>query len=204
METNYENSVQCKLVAVNCAVCARPLVDDISVETGVGPTCRKRHGYAEAQGEPNWPAVEETLQVMVADAPIMEALAKRQQQRLGNLIVHRIAVHQQGGVVPALIGALADLGFTKFSNILAKRVTTVEIGFEGDLITFRTPYEDDAIKALKDLRWKHRIRWDAQRKLNTIPVVNKPILWAWLRAHYAGHLGIVEKPETARVFYINA
>jgi len=33
------------MLATHCAVCSRPLVDAASVEAGMGPDCRDRHGY---------------------------------------------------------------------------------------------------------------------------------------------------------------
>lgn len=37
----YENAPATKLLATNCACCGRALVDAVSVETGIGPECRK-------------------------------------------------------------------------------------------------------------------------------------------------------------------
>lgn len=40
----YENAAATRLLATHCAVCNRPLVDAESVETGMGPECRKKYG----------------------------------------------------------------------------------------------------------------------------------------------------------------
>ena len=37
---SYENSVQCVLLATNCCVCGKSLVDATSVQLGIGPDCR--------------------------------------------------------------------------------------------------------------------------------------------------------------------
>ncbi len=39
---SHENAPATKLLATNCACCGRALVDAVSVETGIGPECRKR------------------------------------------------------------------------------------------------------------------------------------------------------------------
>jgi len=41
----YEDATATKIMATNCACCGRPLVDAKSVETGMGPICRKKYGY---------------------------------------------------------------------------------------------------------------------------------------------------------------
>lgn len=46
----YENARSTQLLATHCICCGRPLRDPISVETGVGPICRQRHGYT-SQGD---------------------------------------------------------------------------------------------------------------------------------------------------------
>ena len=38
---SYENAAATKLLATNCVICGRALVDATSVELGVGPECRK-------------------------------------------------------------------------------------------------------------------------------------------------------------------
>lgn len=40
--SNYESAPATKLLATACACCGRPLVDVVSVETGIGPECRKK------------------------------------------------------------------------------------------------------------------------------------------------------------------
>ncbi len=45
--TSYENAPATKLLATACACCGRALVDAVSVETGIGPECRKRFLLAD-------------------------------------------------------------------------------------------------------------------------------------------------------------
>jgi gamma-glutamylaminecyclotransferase len=46
----YENAPATRLLATSCACCGRALLDAISVEAGIGPDCREKYGYGEAQG----------------------------------------------------------------------------------------------------------------------------------------------------------
>jgi hypothetical protein len=49
---SYESAPATKMLATQCACCGRALVDAASIEAGMGPTCRKQHGYAAAQVAP--------------------------------------------------------------------------------------------------------------------------------------------------------
>ena len=45
---SYESAPATRMIATDCACCGRPLLDSDSVELGIGPICRKRHGYFDA------------------------------------------------------------------------------------------------------------------------------------------------------------
>jgi hypothetical protein len=45
---SYENAPATEMLATHCAICSRPLLDAVSVEIGIGPVCRQRHGYDES------------------------------------------------------------------------------------------------------------------------------------------------------------
>ncbi len=48
---SYADARSTKLLATSCLVCGLPLRDPHSLETGIGPICREKHGY-ETQGNP--------------------------------------------------------------------------------------------------------------------------------------------------------
>ena len=45
MSSSYETAPATRMLATQCAVCARPLLDAVSVETGIGPHCRAKYGF---------------------------------------------------------------------------------------------------------------------------------------------------------------
>lgn len=49
--SNYENAPATKMLNTHCVACMRPLVDAVSVESGIGPICREKYGYAEIGAE---------------------------------------------------------------------------------------------------------------------------------------------------------
>lgn len=169
---SYESSPSAALVATHCACCARPLADAVSAEIGMGPSCRKKHGYAAAQGEANWPAVVALV------TPHLTALAlpddwQGDQRRAANLLVHRVAVHQDGAAAMAACDAIRALGFTTLASRVSARMATVELREEdggprmsGPHLVIDAPY-NEAILAIPGRRWDneahvHRVHLPAE------------------------------------------
>lgn len=97
---SYENAPATKLLATACACCGRDLVDAVSVETGIGPECRKKYSV---------------------DTDVSEAA-----RREANQIVYGLAQKGVGyrAYRPA-IARLAELGFDVLAARIAKRFRTV-------------------------------------------------------------------------------
>lgn len=93
---SYENAASTKMLASHCAFCARPLRDAQSVESGVGPICRRRY--------------------MVADR------VDEQARKEGNKLIHTIAKHQNGPGVEKALERLSELGFTNVVKRIRKRI----------------------------------------------------------------------------------
>ena len=178
--TGYENAPATKMVATDCACCSRPLVDSVSVETGVGPVCRKRHGFNEAQKPADWKKVAEIVGDMGDN-----------QRKAANILVHRIAVDQNGPNVVKMVLALSALGFTKLAGVIAARLggITVELGDDGRLAVF-TPYNPALVSDLQKISGRV---WDKKRKATTFPVNVREILWKVLCSHFPGKLVIGSK-----------
>lgn len=168
--TSYEDSKACKMVATSCACCSRPLVDSVSVETGVGPVCRKRHGFNDAQTSPNWAKASSFV------SGISEAEGQR---KAANVLVHHIAVDQTGEHVGRMVCALFALGFQKLSGIIAERVGSVTVTQEGGLFSVKAPYSDHLTSGFRVVPGR---RWDAKNKVNTFPVTSQRALWDCLKA----------------------
>lgn len=185
---DYTNSPACELVASSCACCGRPLVDAVSVEAGVGPECREKHGFDEPQGAPNWAAFGEALSDLNSTAFVNEAfavaVAALDARKVANMLVYRIAAEQSGADVNAYTNAIAWLGFSKLAERIAKRVAAVKITETADgFIAVRGPYSERAIVELR--RVPGRV-WDKAAKVNRFPVESRGHLWAALRRAYPG------------------
>ena len=161
--TGYENSPACQLLATACAACGRPLVDSLSVETGMGPICREKYGY-------NLPGLEGT-------------------RAAANALVHRVAAEQC--MTAADAAELVGLGFGVLALKLADRLTdagTVTVTRLGDRLAVVAPYRAEATPAWRKLRGR---RWDGATKANTVPATERKALWALLCEFYHGGLCVV-------------
>jgi uncharacterized protein DUF6011 len=168
----YENAPATRMVATTCAVCGRPLVDSVSVETGIGPECRRKHGYT----------------VDVAETARTE----------GNAIVYSIAAGAVAG--PTLVSALLRLralGFDRLADVITRRRGGLEIteGQSPDgaaVLIVKAPYREEALGAWRMVPGR---RWDRDAKCNTVPATDKgrAALWALLRTYYRGEIGMGPK-----------
>lgn len=180
---SYEDAPATKLIAVNCACCARPLLDAISVENGMGAVCRRKHGFTKADGEPSWPTVcavllaGQNLDALIAQASagdegarlVLEdalreyaprvkvaALMAKSARELANGLVHQIACRGLGIEVSKHIEALAALGFVKLAGIMRKRTASIVIERTARGIEVTSPYSVeflDASRTIPSRRW---------------------------------------------------
>jgi hypothetical protein len=157
---SYENAPATKMLATNCACCAKPLVDSVSVETGVGPECRAKHGYSDGPTEHQ------------ADA---------------NAIVHLIACKQSGKAVVDAVNELRRLGFKRLARRIAFRLATVRIEEEGSELVVKTPYKPESVVDFRNIPGRH---YDREKKVNRVPMQpkSKAALFATLQKHFAGCL----------------
>ena len=164
MSSGYENAPATKMLASHCACCGRPLVDSKSVEIGVGPECRKRHGF---------------------DIDVDEESRQR-----ANIIVHAIALEQTGAAVIERCAELRELGFITLADRILHRLKTIVISVEDNLLVLKSPYDPDAVRALASIPGR---RWDKDRKVNTFPANQKRTVWNVLLEHYHGLMGVGPK-----------
>lgn len=162
---SYENAPATKLVATHCAACARPLVDAVSVEIGMGPDCREKYGFeidcgAESRAEVN---------------------AK----------VHAIAAGKLSTVeLAAELLMIRAHGFAKLADKLEDRFVSVEVhAVDSKTIAIASPFSPDFTAALKaSTPWR---RWDSVSKLWVVPAEKKikDRLFAAMRRCFPGTLG---------------
>lgn len=188
---SYETAPATQLLATCCAICARPLVDAVSVETGIGPDCRRRCGLNAAPPAGDWTAVEGLLGADEARA--LRAAAEPRAEELGleraaaNVLVYRIAAHQTGPGVAKMAAALAALGFAKLSAMIAKRLCAVFVAIDGDTYRVKAPYNETFNEALRG----HGTIFERETKTRIVPRAKRETLWAAIRKAYPAGTPIV-------------
>lgn len=161
---SYENAPATAMLATHCACCGRPLLDAMSVEYGMGPYCRAKHGF---MGK-NAPQVDENGRIKA------------------NRIVHQIAVGLDAATLAGAINELRELGFSLLASVLEDRAVMVHVDArDADTYEVRTPYNEECLGAWRAIPGR---RFDRESKANLVPVGSKPALWALLRRYYGGQL----------------
>lgn len=169
---SYLNAPATKMIDARCAVCSRELLDAVSVEVGMGPICRERHGYQE---------VEDASEEARAEAnKIVRAIAAAWQDEDERL---------RGCV------ALRLLGFSKLAERIeyrgkdAPRAEAIEVTTGYGELRVKSPFKPAAVAAFRTIRGR---RWDGMHKLNVVPEQSKRDLWRVLRECFAGVAIVVD------------
>lgn len=177
--TDHTHAPATNLLATNCAVCGRALVDAQSVETGIGPICRERYGNFTALSEParvEANGIVYRIAATLSQTPDAAGLAtvSTDLQRLRTLgadtIVQRILNNR---------GRLATI-----------KIITVDA--DTDRFAVQAPRNDDATAAYRSIRgrrWHGSYRsraWHGVTKANTFPRSAWPQVRAALVANYPG------------------
>lgn len=174
---SYEDAPATELLATHCGCCNRPLVDAKSVQAGIGPECRKRHGYGETQSPANFELAATRLGEALPHAGDAHASA--------NVLVHRVAAERSGVGVDRAIAAIAALGYTKLAARLTERlkadVVVVTVEREGDQYVIRTPKLADDVFARYTSAMRALAPWNANRKVREAPVDRAQALFAALK-----------------------
>lgn len=142
--TTYENAPATKMLATQCACCAKPLVDAVSVEIGIGPDCRKKHGYNAA----------------------LEAASEDARQQ-ANALIHKIALVQKGDEAFKACEALRALGFQTVADRVVARLAKIVIENDGKALVVDTPFNATFVARVKTIPGR---KWDGEKGVNRLPL----------------------------------
>lgn len=173
------------LVAVLCGCCALPLQDAVSVETGIGPICRRKHGYESMQGDANWELARRLLGPVACLDMSEVGESADWAHAVANRICHRVAVFQDGPDVARMVQGLAALGFRRMAARMAERLGAVTVEAEGDELIVRMKFAQSERCELRSIPGR---RWDRSMRCNRVPATSRRELWNVLRAGLPGTL----------------
>lgn len=159
----YEDAPATKMLATQCAVCRRPLLDAKSVEIGMGPDCRKQYQF---------------------DREIPP-----QDREDANKIIHKLALQEFPEDLPEMLAQLLLMSFTNLFFILVKRKAAVRIIQVEDTYSIKSAYQADFIQELKKLGG----RWHKEGKEWWVPTGKKAGLWEAIKKCFPGRLAFGPK-----------
>jgi len=201
--SDYTQSPACAMLASNCACCGKELVDAASVETGVGPVCRRKHGYKVPCVEADWATASVLLDKELESGSVAGpggpvAIVAGDARKACNALTYACALVQGTVKVYALAAIIFALGYHK----LAKRITTnagalkVEASEHPDFgpcLKLTTPYSPELNEALKAhkvwRRWadgKTEVQGVRVPKGRYIALKSRKELWAALSDTFPG------------------
>jgi len=191
---SYENARSTRFLATRCVCCGNPLTDAKSVEFGIGPICRKKHGFDGATGEPDF----EVARFELAQAYDASDAATRENGKLEtvatriasgdargacNAAVYHIAAQPQSREASRLVAVVAALGFDRLARVIASRqlgAITVEKS-EAEFVV-RSPF---STRFNEELRSVPGAYWHKKTKTRRVPLRQRAGLWRALRKGYA-------------------
>jgi hypothetical protein len=181
---SYENAPATRLLATNCGCCGRQLVDAVSVEAGIGPECRKKHGYNQSEGACDSLAVTKALGTLPTDSrlPALPATAiepwlNGDAHKVANILVQHIAVDPHGPMAAPYVAAVRALGYTKLATALAKHLGGIRVEQVGETYEVRAPYNPVFGGNLRRISGY----FDRATKSWRVPTRNRQMLWTFMQ-----------------------
>jgi hypothetical protein len=153
------------IIATNCAVCKRTLVDAVSVEMGIGPHCRKKY------------------------MPPSDALLEHRDT--ANKLVYE-ASHSTRERRSAIAKELISLGFKDVGVAIRGKAKIVIKGTGGGWLLVKAPYTPDFAAAMARIRYSAR-SWNQKKKAWAFHKAVKADVWGALLACYEGQLALGPK-----------
>lgn len=177
----YENAPATKMVATHCAICSKPLVDADSVEAGIGPHCRKRHGYGVPNGDPDWNRAAELLLAGGMDPQTLPCWGE-DAHKASNVLTHQVAAGLGGKLILArLVAAVEALGYSRLARAMGKALGAVVVERGETNLRVKAPYSETFNLNVRRVPGQ---RWNREEKVREVPVESAKALWVALKNSY--------------------
>jgi len=175
---SYENAISTKMLATHCCICSRSLRDAVSVELGIGPVCRQRHGYNEICDEDTRARANKLVHdcaVNLYNEDIRRAACAELRLLGFGVLAERIEF--RGKDAPADF----DISIEEFeleATTIRGRNYPARTGF-----LVRLPYVPAAVESFRAIRGRVFVRFE---KAEFVPAAAKRELFDLLKTYHAG------------------
>lgn len=167
---SYTQTPAAKLLFVRCSICERPLLDSLSVESGIGPICRAMVGY-----DPT-------------------ALPQKKREEANRIVARIPTEFDDGKALIKDLNRLWEFGFDKLAQRLADRLVarrhTVRVTTDGDFFFLSVPYNPVFNETLKSTvrALGGRALWNPHSKKWEVPIRARIALEAVMEQYFASAL----------------
>lgn len=183
----------------HCAHCGLELSDSISIQSGLGPLCRKKAGYfsdPEVEGD-----IMDAMIYLGKYPEVSDFMLKHYgpggARGLMNGLVKLCALNRKSDLHRACTNAIEALGFHKLASVLRKSMEDISVkpsktsGGYYNLKILRRLYSGMFQREIRDQI--PGLRLDYKSKCWLVPQSDRRILWNLLRKYYSGCVLTTEK-----------
>lgn len=175
---SYESAPATKLLATHCVACGRPLVDAKSVEAGMGPDCRERHGYGDEASEEARAEMNKRVYALALWRSAKKQLAFGDQKPP---TIDEAAEH---------LKAIRAAGFVRLAAILEDRLCDVVIRqVNAETLALHTNYNEHLVFAFRRMA----MRFDSSSKAWLFGATQRNEVFKVLRSFFPSTLGVGPK-----------
>lgn len=171
---DYTEAPACKMLATNCIICGRPLVDSRSVSMGIGPECAKYMTIDVTGG------ISESTR-KTANEYVFKAALASQTGHIQDVMFYADALEEMGLTI------LASKARRRFKNVVIRR-TDITVKIIGSYYNVKTPFRRGKKEAFINA-WRKIPGRRYADGVNLIPVTQKNALWSLLREFFGGKYG---------------
>jgi hypothetical protein len=149
---DYLKDKATRILATNCCCCGLPLRDAKSVELGVGPVCRDKHGFNHAD-VPTTPEMAKRALGIVAVSGLEDVAVNTVVDRYPDarsmcnwLVYYASANYADKDVVLSCTPIIRQLGYTTLAGKLERDRSGIRFEYEGNEIHVYCPRNNDFIR----------------------------------------------------------
>lgn len=155
MSTSHEKAKATRILATNCCICSRKLVDAKSVEFGIGPVCRRKYGKVDIETTPEMHKKALGALAVSGLAPhVIDAVLEHgndARQVCNWLVYWASANYTDKKIVLACTPIIRTLGYTTLADKLEKDRATVRLTVVDDGFEVYTPRDNQTIRGLRQI-----------------------------------------------------